>query len=178
MMTITATHVNYYHVCERKLWLFSHAIQMEHTSELVLEGKLIGESTYPQRAERYTELELSVDLGEGRGIANVKIDFYDAKNRVVHEVKKSAKIEEAHRAQVKFYLYVLGQSGVEGAKGVLEYPKQRHTEGVELGVEDNDRITRWIVEINRIVALETCPKVINKPMCKTCSYCDFCYADE
>lgn len=56
MAIITATHVNYFHICRRKLWLFSNGIQMEHTSDLVSEGKLIGESTYPQRAERYTEV--------------------------------------------------------------------------------------------------------------------------
>jgi CRISPR-associated exonuclease Cas4 len=177
MAIITATHVNYYHVCLRKLWLFSHAIQMEHTSDTVAEGKLIGDNTYPQRSEKYTEIELSADVSAST-TAVVKIDFYDAKNRVVHEIKKSSKIEDAHRAQVKFYLWVLEKNGIEGAKGILEYPKQRHTEGVELGVEDRGLIESWVEHINKIVAEDICPKVINKPMCKTCSYCDFCYVDE
>jgi CRISPR-associated exonuclease Cas4 len=165
---ITATHVNYLHVCTRKLWLFSHALQMEHTSDIVTEGKLIGESTYPQRADKYTEVEFD----------GVKIDYYDAKNRIVHEIKKSAKIEEAHRAQVKYYLYVLAKNGIEGARGILEYPKQRHTEGVELGTEDWGLIESWIAEIHRIVSLEDCPKVLDKPVCKNCSYFDFCYSGE
>ncbi len=78
MSTITPTHVNYYHICRRKLWLFANGINMEHSSELVAEGKFIGETSYPQRAEKYTELE----------IEGAKIDFYDAKNKVVHEVEK------------------------------------------------------------------------------------------
>ena len=65
MQNITATHINYHQICARKLWLFSHAIQMEHTSDLVAEGKLIGENTYMQRAERYTEIELSFDTEQG-----------------------------------------------------------------------------------------------------------------
>ena len=168
MTNITATHVNYYHICHRKLWLFSHQITMEHTSDIVTEGKLIGDNTYLQRSDKYTEVEFD----------GVKIDFYDAKNRVVHEIKKSSKIEAAHRAQVKYYLWVLEQNGIAGARGILEYPKQRHTEGVELTDEDRDKITEWLLEINRIVDSETCPKVIDKPICKNCSYCDFCYADE
>ena len=168
MPNITATHVNYYHICHRKLWLFSNSITMEQTSDLVTEGKLIGESTYPQRAERYTEVEFD----------GVKIDFYNAKNRVVHEIKKSAKIEDAHRAQVKYYLWILERNGVEGVKGILEYPKQRHTEGVELGSDDRELIMKWVKDIQTIIDAETCPKVINKPVCKNCSYCDFCYADE
>lgn len=178
MLNITATHVNYYHICHRKLWLFSNNVTMEQTSDLVTEGKLIGESAYPQRAERYTEVELSVSLGEGEGEANIKIDYYDAKNKVVHEIKKSATIEEAHRAQVKYYLWVLEKSGIMGATGVLEYPKQRHTEGVELGVEDRELIEKWVKDIQIIIKKDTCPKTINKPMCKNCSYFDFCYADE
>ena len=166
MPHITATHVNYYHICPRKLWLFSNGINMEHTSDLVSEGKLIGESTYPQRAERYTEVEF-----EG-----VKIDYYDAKNKIVHEIKKSAKIEHAHRAQVKYYLWILEQNGVTGAKGVLEYPKQRHTEGVELTDEDRVQIPDWIAAIETLMAQETCPKVIDKPVCKNCSYFEYCYA--
>ena len=168
MTNITATHINYYHICRRKLWLFSNSITMEQTSDLVTEGKLIGESTYLQRAERYTEVEF-----EG-----VKIDFYDAKNRVVHEIKKSSKIEEAHRAQVKYYLWVLENNGIAGARGILEYPKQRHTEGVELTDEDRVLIPKWLTEVSKIIEAETCPKVINKPVCKNCSYYEFCYADE
>ena len=177
MQNITATHINYHHVCNRKLWLFSHGIQMEHTSELVHEGKLIGENTYSQRSERYTEVAFSIALGEGREGA-VKIDFYDAKEKVVHEIKKSNRIDSAHRAQVKFYLYVLERNGVEGVRGVLEYPKLRHTEGVELGAEDRGLIESWVEDIFRIVENEVCPKVIDKPVCKNCAYCEFCYAGE
>ena len=167
-MPITATHINYLHVCHRKLWLFTNGINMEHTSDVVYEGKLIGENTYPQRPDKYTEVEFD----------GIKIDFYDAKNKIVHEIKKSDKIEGAHRAQVKYYLWVLERNGIEGATGILEYPKQRHTEKVELTDEDRAKIPEWIAEIERIIASDNCPKVINKPICKTCSYFDFCYADE
>lgn len=168
MKYITATHINYLHVCHRKLWLFTNGINMEHTSDVVYEGKLIGENTYTQRSDKYTEVEFD----------GIKIDFYDAKNKVVHEIKKSDKIEVAHRAQVKYYLWVLERNGIEGATGILEYPKQRHTEKVELTDEDRAKIPEWIAEIERIIASDNCPKVINKPICKTCSYFDFCYADE
>ncbi len=29
------TQINYYFVCQRKLWLFSHNLTMEHTSDTV-----------------------------------------------------------------------------------------------------------------------------------------------
>src|SRR5690606_22494527 len=95
-MPLTGTHIAYLHTCHRKLWLFANGIQMEHTSESVAEGKLISETTYLDRTRQYTEL----------AIDGIKIDFYDAKNRIVHEVKKSDKVENAHKAQVIYYLYV------------------------------------------------------------------------
>lgn len=167
-MHITATLINLYHICHRELWLHAKGIRMEHTSDTVYEGKLIGTTSYPQRAEKYTELE----------IAGSKIDFYDAKNKVVHEVKKSDKAEAAHLAQVKYYLYLLEENGIEGATGILEYPKLRQTEHVTLTDDDRSDIVEWLTDIEVILADANCPNVINKPICKRCSYFDFCYVAE
>jgi CRISPR/Cas system-associated exonuclease Cas4 (RecB family) len=37
---ITGTEINYLFVCHRKLWLFHHHIEMEHTSDYVALGQL------------------------------------------------------------------------------------------------------------------------------------------
>ena len=95
-MNITGTHLNYYQVCKRKLWLFANQINMEHTSDLVYEGKLIHEESYPQRSSKYEEVELN----------GIKVDFYDPRNKVIHEIKKSNKVERAHELQLKYYLCV------------------------------------------------------------------------
>ncbi|MDR2009253.1 MAG: CRISPR-associated protein Cas4 [Bacteroidales bacterium] len=167
-MQVSGTHFNYYHVCKRKLWLFANGINMEHTSDLVYEGKLIHETSYPQRSERYEELE----------IEGCKIDFYDARNKVVHEIKKSDKIESAHEWQVKYYLYVLEQNGIEGTTGILEYPTIRHKSHVELTDKDRNRIIEIVKDIETIIRLEKCPPVINSKICKNCSYYEFCYINE
>lgn len=164
-MHITATRINYYHICHRKLWLFANGINMEHTSDTVTEGKLIGENTYTDRASKYTELQLD----------GVKIDFYDTKNKVVHEIKKSDKMEAAHEAQVKYYLYKLRLHGILDATGILEYPTLRHTSQVILSDSDITDIERWEQEIATIIGSEDMPRVINKPRCKKCSYYEFCY---
>ncbi len=167
-MNITATYINLYHVCHRELWLHANGIRMEHTSEIVAEGKLIGETTYTDRSQQYTEVEVD----------GIKIDFYDAKNKVVHEVKKSDKVEKAHIAQVKYYIYKLGQQGIAGVTGLIEYPKMRQTETVELEPGDEDLIQTWELNIKQIVASEICPPLLRKPICKQCSYFDFCYVEE
>jgi CRISPR-associated exonuclease Cas4 len=167
-MQTTGTHINYYFVCHRKLWLFANGINMEHTSDLVAEGKLIHENSYPFRSDKYTEIELD----------GIKIDYYDARNHVVHEVKKSKSHEEAHEWQVKYYLYVLKQNGVDDATAILEYPKLRKTMEVYLMEEDETKIAKMKNEIEMLVASESCPPPINKSKCKNCSYFDFCYSGE
>lgn len=46
-MIVTGTHFNYYQLRHRKLWLFANGINMEQVSDLVYEGKLVHESSYP-----------------------------------------------------------------------------------------------------------------------------------
>lgn len=168
-MIHTATHIAYFHICHRKLWLFAHGIHMEHTSETVAEGKLIGETSYRDRAQKFTEVEID----------GVKIDFYDAKNKVVHEVKKSSSVEQAHIAQVQYYLYKLLQKGVQSVSGLIEYPKLKQREEVHPLTESDVRnIEVWEEEITSIIQSEVCPEVIKAKICKRCSYYDFCYSTE
>lgn len=167
-MNITGTHIAYLHTCHRKLWLFANGIQMEHASEIVAEGKLIANTTYLDRARKYTELEM-----EG-----IKIDFYDAKNKVIHEVKKSDKVEHAHFAQVKYYLYVLHRNGIQGASAILEYPKMKQRQRVEWEDGDPKKVEEWMVLVREIIHQNTCPALLKKPICKKCSYFDFCYSGE
>lgn len=175
-MHINATLLNYYLLCHRKMWLHAHAIRMEHTSDVVYEGKLIGETTYPQRAERYQEVAVQVERPEGTLTA--KIDFYDPQAGVVHEVKKSAARELAHVAQVQFYLYVLRLNGVRAEYGIIEYPKLRQTERVTLDEADERQVERWIGEIGALLAQEQCPPLLPKSKCRACSYFDFCWSGE
>jgi CRISPR-associated exonuclease Cas4 len=167
-MRITGTHFSYFFICHRKLWLFSQGIQLEHTSDLVYEGRLIHENTYPRRSERYQELEL-----EG-----IKIDYYDARNKVIHEIKKSDKMEQAHEWQLKYYIFVLENNGVEGVKGILEYPSLRKTQEVFLSHLDKQQIEDFRNDIGQIVYSDTCPGKVKIPACRSCSYHDFCWIEE
>lgn len=175
-MTINATLINYLHLCHRKLWLHAHAIRMEHTSDIVAEGKLIGETSYPKRADKNQELELSATF-EGIELS-AKIDFFDAIRGVVYETKKSAAKELAHVAQVQFYLYLLRKNNIAANYGQIEYPKLRQTERVELNEEDEKKIESSILKANEIIALESCPPTLPKSKCAKCSYFDFCWSGE
>jgi CRISPR-associated exonuclease Cas4 len=165
---LTGTHIHYFFVCHRKLWLFANGLNMEHTSDLVADGKLLHENSYLQRADKYTEVEVD----------GVKIDFYDPKNKVIHETKRTDSIEKAHEWQLKYYIYKLRENGMEGVTGILEYPKLRIRNEVELTAEDIQELEKIIPEAERVKCLEKCPEKINVKLCKKCAYYDFCWAEE
>ena len=165
-MNITGTHFNYYQICKRKLWLFANGISMEHTSDLVYEGKLIHEESYPQRSAKYEEVEMD----------GIKVDYYDTLHKVIHEIKKSDKVEVAHEWQLKYYMYVFEQNGIEGISGILEYPVLRKRDTVLLSDIDRETIVEMINEIKQVIESDFCPPLEKKRICRNCSYWDFCYS--
>lgn len=167
-MHITGTLFNYYLICHRKLWLFANGINMESNSDLVYEGKLIHETSYSRRSDKYQEVEID----------GIKIDYYDPKRKVVHEIKKSDKHEVAHEWQVKYYLFVLEQNGLTGVTGLLEYPRLHKKQEVTLTDEDRETVKESIIEIETIIHQEQCPERLPKSRCKNCSYFDFCWSQE
>ena len=164
--TYTGTHINYYFICHRKLWLFSRGVQMEQTSDTVLLGKLIDESSYERK-------EKGIDID-----GTIVIDWIDDKNGILHEVKKSDAMEEAHRWQVLYYLWYLRQKGVVGLKGEIDYPKLKQKMEVVLIPETEARLTEIMRHIESLIAQEQVPERINKRFCRTCSYYELCWANQ
>lgn len=175
-MIINATLINLYKVCPRECWLHANGIRMETTSDIVADGKLLHETSYPQRPERYTEVELSA-IYQNAGLAG-KIDFYDAKEKIIHETKRSDKVEEAHIWQVKFYMWLFRLNGVSDVKSIIEYPLLRQTETIELSEEDIQNLQNLILKIQQLQESEICPPVLNARICKSCSYYELCYISE
>ncbi|MCM4154765.1 CRISPR-associated protein Cas4 [Gramella sp. AN32] len=175
-MNLNATLINLYHVCPRECWLHANGINMEHTSDTVYDGKLLHETSYPQRADKYTEIELSANWN-GATLSG-KIDFYDQKEKTIHETKRGKSVEEAHTWQVKFYIWLLELNGVEGAMGKIEYPRLRKTTEVFLTGPDRAFLEETVPNIRELVQREKCPPTINARICKKCSYYELCYIDE
>lgn len=162
---VTGVQVNYYFVCKTKLWLFSHLATMEHSSEAVALGKLTHEESY-SRARKEVK------------IGSINIDFVKKGGEIVlHEVKKSKKLEKAHVYQLLYYLYYLKQRGVN-AKGIINYPLLRRTEEVLLSEAQEKEIETIVQEINKTVGERRPPKPEKKAYCRKCSYFEFCWVEK
>jgi len=159
---ITGCMINYYFICQRKLWYFCHQIQMEYNSELVQIGKVIDQTSYGREKK-----SIMIDN-------TICIDFIDGKG-VINEVKKSDSMEYAHIWQLKYYLYYLKLKGIEDLAGSLDYPKLKKKIRLELGDDDILFIEKMLIEIQTIKNLELPPAVINSPICQKCSYYELCY---
>jgi len=155
-MRITGTHINYFFVCRRKLWFFANEIYMEHESELVEEGRFIHETAYPRRTNKYKEILIDA----------IRIDYYDPKQKVIYEIKKSDKLEPAHIWQLKYYIYVLKQNGIEGVTGVLEYPKMRVRRKITLKEGDEQKINLLLSAIEKVISAPKPPKAVKKTFCR------------
>lgn len=158
---ISGMQVYYYFVCSKKLWYFSHDISMEDESENVQIGKILDETSYKNK-----DKHIMID-----NIIN--IDFLSEHN-VLHEIKKSRKIEEASIWQVKYYIYYLKKRGVDNIKGKIDYPLLKQSLTVELSDDDIDTLERVLENIKSIINSDLPPNTELKKYCKSCAYYDFC----
>ncbi|MEE0777062.1 MAG: CRISPR-associated protein Cas4 [Bacillota bacterium] len=161
MRAITGVIYSYYFLCQRKMWLFANEIQMEDQHENVAIGKLIDEATYP-REEKHFMLD---------GIAN--IDFL--KNDVVFEIKKSDAQLDMAINQVKYYIYLLRQKGLDISEGSINIPTKKITHSVIYEENDTIEIEHRLGEINRIISRPHPQKAIAMKACSHCAYYESCF---
>lgn len=160
---ITGIMMYYYFVCTRKLWYFSHEIQMEQENELVQIGKIIDDTTF-KKEDKHIEID-----------SVINIDFIKS-SKILHEVKKSKAIEDASIKQLKYYLFYLKERGVTGVKGVINYPLLKQKIEVELSEEDEIILGEDLNDIKRIMKEPYPPLLERKKICNKCAYYDLCFA--
>lgn len=160
-LKVNGIKVNYFLICKRKLWLFDRRITMENRSEKVLLGKILHEDSYQDSKSKEVMIDnlISVDIVDGLNI---------------REIKSSDKMEDADQIQILYYLYFLKTLGII-KKGIINYPKQRKRDFIELTEENEKKIEDILYGIKKLLQEEKPPAVIDVPYCKKCAYFEFCY---
>lgn len=162
MKNITGVMIYYYVVCKRKLWYFSNDVNMEHNSELVEIGKFVDENSYDRERKSILIDEM------------INIDFLKDW-KIIHEVKKSRKLDQASKWQLKYYIWVLRNKGVEIEKGILDYPLLRKREEIYLTELEEKELLDVLEDVRRITNMDLPPEKINEKYCKKCAYYELCY---
>jgi CRISPR-associated exonuclease Cas4 len=161
-LKVTGVEINYYFVCKKKLWFFSHGMGMEVNSTLVEIGKEVHNDSYQRESK-----EIMIDN-------IICLDFLE-KELVVNETKLTKSMEEATRFQLLYYLYYMENKGVQGLKGVIRYPKAKRTEELVLTQEYRELITKVVEEISDIRDMTVPPHAERSKKCNKCSYFELCF---
>jgi CRISPR-associated exonuclease Cas4 len=114
---------------------------MERESDQVALGQLLHEESF-QRKKKEVLID---DL--------IRLDFYD--DEAIHDMKKGRSMEEAHRAQLLYYLWYLKRKGVEGLKGVINYPKQKRSVEIALTPDAEEQVEEWLQQAQEVIQRET-----------------------
>jgi len=164
-------------ICPRKAWLSLRGLWMEAESDTVALGRLLDEHTY-ERADKHIPLEAEAPCGT-RLVG--KVDWANLKAGVLHETKKGRSCEDAHRWQLRFYLWLLGRNGVTRPDGrpfagQLNYPALRKTETVTLEDDHAQKLADMVREIGALAYRFTPPdRLAKRSFCKQCAFEELCY---
>ena len=230
----TGSQINYYFICKRKLWLFSHNIELEPESDLVKLGKLLHENSYKRKLKEVQVDRIKIDFIErnrilskedregeedamsersaeqsrvkenainppfaenprGEDIAkkerfetSLSADSYSRatfqksstqqKEIVIHEVKRSKKMQDAHLYQLLYYMYFLKNNYAVGiSRGVLHYPLLKQNIDVPLTGDRVRQVEDAMRGITQVNSLPNPPQAVLKGYCRSCAYQDLCW---
>jgi CRISPR-associated exonuclease Cas4 len=160
---LTGEHFEYYVVCHTKLWFHHHRMIYAQDHQSVKLGSMVDDETYSR--------EQKLDIG------SAVVDFVEDKGDVieVNEVKKSKKLERAHKLQLSHYMSILRPENEEvQMRGVIRYPKESDTveftlDSYKKEYEDAKK------EIHNIINGDM-PTIEWKQPCKKCSMREFCHS--
>lgn len=154
--------IYYYFICKKKLWFSVNGISMECENENVQIGKILDEMSYS-----YERKHISINN-------EINLDFVK-KSDIIHEIKKSRKIEEASIWQVKYYLYYLKKRGVDGITAKIDYPLLKKNIEIVLCEKDEIEIDNVILNIKKLLKEQLPPDTEKSKKCLACAYYDFCF---
>ncbi len=189
-LKLTGTQINYYFVCKRKLWLFSHNMELESESDLVHLGRILHEQSYKRKFREVQVDRIKVDFLERKEVRTLPADIEPLSNIkvepqrngpsasiVIHEVKRSRSMHKAHTFQLLYYMYYLKTTyGTNVGKGVLHYPLLKTNVPVELTAEREEEVRNVIEDIRRTISLANPPEAAWIKPCRSCAYAELCWS--
>ncbi len=163
---VRGVEIYYSMICPTKLWFFMKNINMEHTSPLVIIGKILHETYFKRRVKN-----VLIDN-------QISIDFLTYRDTiVVHEVKKSSAALDASKLQIQYYILQLLRRGAKKVYGVIHIPREKRKIRVYLDKEGFRLLKQQIQFIEEIRSRETPPPPKKNRFCRRCSYNSLCWVE-
>ncbi len=142
----------------------SRNLTPDQEDENILMGKISHDEHYSRNKK-----EVAID--------GIKLDMITLTNgkTVVSEIKKSSKYLQAAVLQLRYYLYVLQDRGID-ATGEIRVPDERKVMQVELEQKDKEEIEEIVKEISAIISESNPPEAKKIRFCAKCAYSEFCWS--
>src|SRR5690606_14034160 len=101
VMEVTGTHIWYYFICKREVWLMTHQIEPDQEDVNIEIGRFLSEISY-QRHKKEIQ------------IGNLKIDRLRKSGNeiIIGEVKKSSRYEKSAYYQLFYYIESMRKMGI------------------------------------------------------------------
>lgn len=165
-IAINGTHIWYYFICKREVWLILHQIAADQDDENIDLGRFIQEHVYQRNKKELL-------------IGNVQVDRIRREDDqlVIGEVKKSSRYLESSRYQLLYYLQTLKKMGI-AARGELLFPEEKKKVVVELTEESEQELNQAVEAIRAIARLPVPPQPEKIHFCRKCAYREYCWAEE
>jgi len=157
---------NAYEVCPYQAWLMQKGIMADQQNTFIEIGRILDENTY-KRDKKHIDLA---------GFpAKIDILSKDGGDYLIVEVKKTSKSLNSAIWQLKYYLYILEEKGLN-FKAKLKIPEERKNYDVFLSKEDIETIENKLKEIEKIILSNLPPKRKRIKFCSACGHNEFCWA--
>lgn len=162
---ITGVMLQYYVACKTELWYFANHINYNDEDENIRLGKIIHEDSYKNKKKN-----IQID-------DTISIDYIksDSQGIIIHEIKKSSRLEEPVRKQALYYLWYLKKMKGISASAIVTYPRERKKEKISLSQNDENYIEKALIEIKETISQKQPPYPVKKNYCRGCSYFNFCW---
>ncbi|MBB6175208.1 CRISPR-associated exonuclease Cas4 [Anoxybacillus tengchongensis] len=166
VMDVNGTHIWYYFICKREVWLIVHQIAADQEDDNLEIGRFISETSYQRQKKEII-------------IGNIKVDRVrrEGNTLVVGEVKKSSTYEKSAYYQLFYYLDTLRKMGIT-AQGELLFPKEKKVVKVEWTEKGKQVLEEAIADIRSIARSPVPPEPKKIGFCRSCAYREYCWAEE
>lgn len=164
-MVVPPSVYNAFLICRRQAWLMQRHMNADQSNTYLDIGRLISEETF----ERENKEIYIPDLGAKLDLVTKRDGEY-----FIGEVKKSSATLDSGINQLKYYLFLLKNKGLE-IKGMIKIPKEKKSVEIILTDEDINTIKMNLQDFEKTVMLPSPPEAIRLKICPKCAHYEFCF---
>ncbi|MCY4227407.1 MAG: Dna2/Cas4 domain-containing protein [Gammaproteobacteria bacterium] len=147
-------------ICQRRAWFHLNRLDYAHLEDRMKLGVLAHETSKVRDRSVY-------------GLMGLSPDRIDWQNRVVIEAKAKGGVADAVSRQAIYYALILSAHTGKSWIPAVYVISERRTRKIQIREEVISEMLDAAKELTLLLE-ESCPKGINAPICRTCSYALLC----